>query len=28
LLTLAADGEAIVRLHALSALKKLDHGTI
>jgi HEAT repeat protein len=28
LLTLAADGEAIVRLHALSALKKLDHGNI
>jgi HEAT repeat protein len=28
LLTLAADGEAIVRLHALSALKKLDHRTI
>jgi HEAT repeat protein len=28
LLTLAADGEAIVRLHALSALKKLDHRNI
>ncbi|TRU85112.1 MAG: HEAT repeat domain-containing protein [Microcystis novacekii Mn_MB_F_20050700_S1] len=28
LLTLATDGEAIVRLHALSALKKLDQATI
>jgi HEAT repeat protein len=28
LLTLATDGEAIVRLHALSALKKLDHRNI